>query len=58
MYLPRQIFEVKSEYFFHAASDILFCVFPSLDNPQSVSDKPQTMGGRSSAPNRIASQTI
>ena len=27
MYLPRQIFEVKSEYFFHAASDILFCVF-------------------------------
>ena len=31
---------------------------PRLDNPQSVSDKPQTMGGRSSAPNRIASQTI
>ena len=31
---------------------------PRLGNPQSVSDKPQTMGGRSSAPNRIASQTI
>ena len=26
MYLPRQIFEVKSEYFFHAASDIPFRV--------------------------------
>ena len=31
---------------------------PRLGNPQSVSDKPQTMGGRSSTPNRIASQTI
>ena len=29
----RQCFEVKSGFFFRAASDIKFCVFPRLDSP-------------------------
>ena len=32
-------FGVKSEYFFRAASDIEFCVFPRLDSPRGVSGK-------------------
>ena len=36
MYLPRQIFEVKSEYFFHAASDILFCVKNKADGNSNI----------------------
>ena len=35
----RQFFGGKSEYFFHAALDIEFCVFPCLDFPQGVSGK-------------------
>ena len=48
----------KSEYFFRAASDIEFCVFPRLDSSRGVSDKPQTMSGLSGAPSGTASQTI
>ena len=51
-------FGVKSEYFFRAASDIEFCVFPRLDSSRGVSDKPQTMSGLSGAPSGTASQTI
>ena len=32
-------------------SDILFCVFATFELSRSVSDKPQTMGGLSGAPN-------
>ena len=35
----RQFFGVKSEYFFRAASDIGFCVFPRLDSSQGVSER-------------------
>ena len=45
----RQFFGVKSEYFFRAASNIEFCVFPRLGSSQGVSDKPQTMSGLSGA---------
>ena len=31
---------------------------PRFDNPQNVSDKPQTMGGFPSVPSGTASQTI
>ena len=51
-------FGVKSEYFFRAASDIEFCVFPRLDSSRGVSDKPQTMSGFPSVPSGTASQTI
>ena len=51
-------FGVKSEYFFRAASDIEFCVFPRLDSPRGVSGNSQTMGGLPGVPNVSASQTI
>lgn len=38
-------FGVKSEYFFRAASDIEFCVFPCLDSHKVCPVNPQTMSG-------------
>ncbi len=35
-------FGVKSEYFFRAASDIEFCVFPRLDSSRGVSKRGKT----------------
>ena len=51
-------FGVKSEYFFRAASDIEFCVFPRLDSHKVCPVNPQTMSGLSGAPSGTASQTI
>ena len=36
----------------------ILCLLPRFDNPQDVSDKPQTMSGFPSVPSGIASQTI
>ena len=58
MQLREVFFKAKCEYFFRAASDIEFCVFPRLDSSRGVSDKPQTMSGLSGAPSGTASQTI
>ena len=51
-------FGVKSEYFFRAASDIEFCVFPRLDSSRGVSDKPQTMSGLSGATKGHAQKSL
>ena len=48
----------KMRNFFPAAFYIQFRVFPRFDNPQDVSDKPQTIRGLFSVPNITASQTI
>ena len=39
MQLREVFFKAKCEYFFRAASDIEFCVFPRLNSPRGVSDK-------------------